>query len=60
MQLTPFAHKNSSSEQGDGTVGGIVPVGNGVSKNTHPGVKEMSSTAISPSCPSPTSPSIKI
>ena len=47
-QLNPSEHKNSLSAQGEGTVGGMVPVGNGESKITHPGVKEMSSIAISP------------
>lgn len=60
MHVKPSEHKNSESWQGEGIVGGIVPGGKGLSENTQPGVNETSSIAISPSCPSPTVPSIRI
>ena len=58
-QLNSSEHKNWLIAQGEGTVGGMVPMGNGEFKITHPGVKEMSSIAISPLWPSPIFPSIK-
>ena len=60
MQVTPLSHKNWESAHGDGVVGGIVPGGKLVSKKIQLGLNEISSIAISPSCPSPTTPSIKI